>query len=161
MWKAFLTPVLAAGAAMMASVVWAQAPAPYGAPISLEQARKVLATAEAESRRINVNTSIAILDSGGHLVLLQRMDSSQFSGPDVAFDKAYSAVAYRRAGKAFQDRLATGAAETRILRLRGASPIDGGDPIIVDGRIVGAIGVSGGTGEQDGQVSKAGAAALK
>jgi len=92
---------------------------------------------------------------------LQRSDGSQFIGPEVAIDKAFSAVAYRRPGKAFQDRLATGGAELRILQLRGVAAIDGGDPIVVDGKLIGAIGVSGGSGEQDGQVSKAGAGALK
>lgn len=133
----------------------------YGAPISLEQAKKVMAAAEAEMKKNNWAMSIAILDAGGHLVLLQRSDGSQFIGPEVAIDKAFSAVAYKRPGKAFQDRLATGGAEIRILRLKGASPIEGGDPIVADGKIVGAIGVSGGSGEQDGQVSRAGAGALK
>jgi uncharacterized protein GlcG (DUF336 family) len=133
----------------------------YGAPISLEQAKKVMAAAEAEMKKNNWAMSIAILDAGGHLVLLQRSDGSQFIGPEVAIDKAFSAVAYKRPGKAFQDRLATGGAEIRILRLKGASPIEGGDPIVVDGKIVGAIGVSGGSGEQDGQVSRAGAGALR
>lgn len=146
------------GACAFATQVQAQA---YGAPISLEQAKKVMAAAEAEMKKNNWAMSIAILDAGGHLVLLQRSDGSQFIGPEVAIDKAFSAVAYKRPGKAFQDRLATGGAEIRILRLKGASPIEGGDPIVADGKIVGAIGVSGGSGEQDGQVSRAGAGALK
>jgi glc operon protein GlcG len=112
-------------------------------------------------KKNNWSMSIVILDAGGHLVLLQRSDGSQFIGPEVAIDKAFSAVAYKRPGRAFQDRLATGGAEIRILRLKGASPIEGGDPIVADGKIVGAIGVSGGSGEQDGQVSRAGAGALK
>jgi uncharacterized protein GlcG (DUF336 family) len=145
-------------ACAFATQVQAQA---YGAPITLEQAKKVMAAAEAEMKKNNWAMSIAILDAGGHLVLLQRSDGSQFIGPEVAIDKAFSAVAYKRPGKAFQDRIATGGAEIRILRLKGASPIEGGDPIVADGRIVGAIGVSGGSGEQDGQVSRAGAGALK
>ena len=133
----------------------------YGAPITLEQARKVLAAAEAESRKINLNASIAIVDTGGHMVLMQRMDGAFFASAKVARDKAWSAAAYRRPGKAFQDRLATGGVEVRILRLEGASPIEGGDPILADGKIIGAIGVSGGAGEQDGLISRAGVAALK
>lgn len=133
----------------------------YGAPITLDQARRVMSAAEAEMKKNNWVMSIAIVDSGGHLVLFQRVDGSQFIGPEVAIDKAYSAVAYKRPGKAFQDRLATGGAELRILQLRGVSAIDGGDPIVVDGKIIGAIGVSGGSGEQDGLVSRAGAGALK
>ena len=133
----------------------------YGAPITLDQARKVTAAAEAEMRKNNWAMSIAIVDSGGHLVHLQRADGSQFAGAKIAEDKAFSAAAYKRPGKMFQDRLATGGVETRILQLRGVSALDGGDPIVVDGKIIGGIGVSGGSGEQDGQVSKAGAGALK
>jgi len=133
----------------------------YGAPITLEQARKVMAAAEAEARKNNLNLAIAIVDSGGHMVLMQRMDGAFFASAKVAGDKAWSAAAYRRPGKALQDRLATGGAEIRILRLQGASPIEGGDPIMADGKVVGAIGVSGGSGEQDGLVSRAGAGALK
>jgi uncharacterized protein GlcG (DUF336 family) len=133
----------------------------YGAPITLDQARKVISVAETEMKKNNWVMSIAIVDSGGHLVLLQRADGSQFAGAKIAEDKAWSAAGYKRPGKMFQDRLATAGAELRILQLRGVSAIDGGDPIVVDGKLIGAIGVSGGAGEQDGQVSKAGAGALK
>lgn len=133
----------------------------YSAPITLDQARKVMAGAEAEARKNNLNLSIAIVDAGGHMVLMQRMDGAFFASANVARDKAWSAAAFRRPGKAFQDRLATGGAEIRILRLQGASPIEGGDPIVVDGKVVGAIGVSGGSGEQDGVVARAGVASLK
>lgn len=133
---------------------------PYGPPITLEQARKVMAAAEAAARKNNWNFSIAIVDTGGHMVLMQRMDGAFFASAKVAGDKAWSAAAYRRPGKALQDRLATGGAEIRILRLQGASPIEGGDPIVADGKVIGAIGVSGGSGEQDGVVARAGVAAL-
>ena len=133
----------------------------YGAPITLEQARKVFSAAEAEMKKNNWAMTIAIVDSGGHLMLLQRADGSQFAGAKIAEDKAWSAAGFKRPGKMFQDRLATGGVETRILQLRGVSALDGGDPILVDGKIIGAIGVSGGSGEQDGQVSKAGVAGLK
>ena len=150
--------LLAIAAASLSFAAQAQT---YGAPITLEQARKVMAAAEAEARKGNLNLSIAIVDTGGHMVLVQRMDGAFFASANVAGDKAWSAAAYRRPGKAFQDRLATGGAEIRILRLRGANPIEGGDPIVVDGKVVGAIGVSGGSGEQDGVVARAGVAALK
>ena len=152
---------LVAAAALLAAVTFNAQGQSYGPPITLEQARKAMAAAEAEARKNNWNMVIAIVDSGGHLVLLQRMDGTQFAGSKIAQDKAWSAAAYKRPGKAFQDRLAKGGDELRILRLYGASPIDGGDPIVVDGKLIGAIGVSGGSGEQDGQVSKAGAGALK
>ena len=150
--------LLAVAAASLSFAAQAQT---YGAPITLDQAKKVLAAAEAEMKKSNWLMSIAILDSGGHMVLFQRADGSQFAGAKIAEDKAWSAAGYKRAGKMFQDRLATGGVETRILQLRGVSALDGGDPIVVDGRIIGSIGVSGGSGEQDGQVSKAGAGALK
>jgi len=146
--------------AAFAFATYAQAQS-YGAPITLEQARKVMAAAETEARKSNLNLAISILDTGGHLVLMQRMDGAFFASADISRDKAWSAAGYRRPGKAFQDRLATGGAEIRILRLRGASPIEGGDPIMADGKVIGAIGVSGGSGEQDGVVSRAGASALK
>ena len=156
--KRLVTTCIALVLGMGAFCVRAQG---YGAPITLEQARKVMAAAESEARKNNWNLSIAIVDTGGHMVLMQRMDGAFFASANVAGDKAWSAAAYRRPGKALQDRLATGGAEIRILRLRGASPIEGGDPIVADGKVVGAIGVSGGSGEQDGQVSRAGVGALK
>ena len=133
----------------------------YGPPISFDQAKKAMAAAEAEARKNNWSMTVAIVDTGGHLVMFQRMDGSQFASAQIAQDKAWSAAAYKRPGKGFQDRLAKGGEELRILRLPGASPIDGGEPILVDGKLIGGIGVSGGTVEQDGQVARAAAAALK
>jgi glc operon protein GlcG len=134
---------------------------PYGAPISLEQAKKVMVGAEAEAKKNNWNMVIAVLDSGGHLVMLERMDGTQLGSIDAAKDKAYSAVLYRRPTKVFQDLVGQGGANLRLLRLAGASPLEGGIPLMVDGKIVGAVGVSGATSEQDAQVAKAGADALK
>jgi glc operon protein GlcG len=134
---------------------------PYGVPISLDQAKKVMAGAEAEAKKNNWNMVIAVLDSGGHLVMLERMDGTQLGSIDAAKDKAYSAVLYRRPTKVFQDLVGQGGPNLRLLRLAGASPLEGGIPIIVDGKIVGAIGVSGASSEQDAQVAKAGADTLK
>ncbi len=133
---------------------------PYGAPINLDQAKKVMAGAEAEARKNNWNMVIAVLDSGGHLVMLARMDGTQLGSIDAAKDKAYSAVLYRRPTKVFQDLVGQGGPNLRLLRLAGASPLEGGIPITVDGKIVGAVGVSGATSEQDAQVAKAGVEAL-
>ncbi len=145
-----------------ATVAAAQTPAmAYGAPINLEQAKKVLAGAEAEARKNSWNVVIAILDSGGHLVLLQRLDNTQFASIEVAQQKAYSAVAFRRPTKVFQDGVAAGGEGLRILKLAGATPVEGGLPLILEGKIVGAIGVSGVTSQQDNQIAKAGADALK
>ena len=133
---------------------------PYGAPINLDQAKKVMAGAEAEARKNNWNMVIAVLDSGGHLVMLERMDGTQLGSIDAAKDKAYSAVLYRRPTKVFQDLVGQGGPNLRLLRLAGASPLEGGIPITVDGKIVGAVGVSGAASEQDAQVAKAGAESL-
>lgn len=134
---------------------------PYGTPISLEQAKKAVAAAEVESKKNHWNMVIAVLDTGGHLVMLERMDGVQLGSIGVAEDKAYSAVMYRRPTKVFQDLVAQGGANIRLLGLRGASVLEGGIPIIVGGKLIGAIGVSGHTSEQDAQVAKAGADALK
>jgi glc operon protein GlcG len=132
----------------------------YGAPISLEQAKKVLAGAEAEAVKNKWNMVIVVLDSGGNLVMLERMDGAQLGSIEVAKDKAYSAVLYRRPTKVFQDLVGQGGPNLRLLRLSGASPIEGGIPLLVDGKIIGAVGVSGAASEQDAQVAKAGSDAL-
>lgn len=95
------------------------------------------------------------------MVALQRLDGTQLGSIEAAHEKAYSAVLYRRPTKVFQDLVAQGGANLRLLRLAGASPLEGGIPIMVDGKIVGAIGVSGVTSEQDAQIAKAGADALR
>jgi len=136
-------------------------PPPYGAPITLEQAKKVLAGAEAEAKKNSWNMVIVVMDSGGNLVALERMDGAQLGSIEVARDKAYSAVAFRRPTKAFDDALAQGGANLRILKLAGASPIEGGIPIVVDGKVVGSVGASGGTSAQDAQVARAGIDNLK
>src|SRR3989442_351700 len=106
---------------------------PYGTPISLEQAKKAVAAAEAEWRKNHWNMVIAVLDTGGHLVMLERMDGVQLGSIGAAEDKAYSAVMYRRPTKVFQDLVAQGGANIRLLGLRGASVLEGGIPIIVGG----------------------------
>src|SRR5882762_4508620 len=134
---------------------------PDGVPINLEQAKKVMAGAEAEAKKNKWNMVIAVLDSGGHLVMLERMDGTQLGSIDAAKDKAYSAVLFRRPTKVFQDLVGQGGANLRLLRLSGASPLEGGIPIIADGKVIGGIGVSGVTSEQDAQIAKAGADSLK
>lgn len=144
---------------LTASAAWAQTP--YGAPINLEQAKKAMAAAEAEARKNKWPLAIAIVDTGGHLVMFQRLDNTQFASVDIAKDKAWSAVGYRRPTKAFQDALAKGGDGMRILHLRGATAVDGGHPIVVDGKVIGGIGASGAAGHEDAQVAKAGADAIK
>lgn len=136
-------------------------PADYGAAITLEQAKKVVAGAEAEAKKNKWNVCIVVLDSGGQVVMVQRLDGAQWGSIDVARDKAYSAVAFRRPTKVFQDLIAQGGGNLRLLNLHGASLLEGGIPIVVGGKIVGAIGVSGVTSQQDAQIAQAGINALK
>ena len=138
----------------------AQTAPPYGPPITLDQAKKAVAAAQADARKNKWDVVVAIVDPAGQLVLLEKMDNTQNAASEVARQKASSAALYRRPTKAFQDGLAAGGAGLRILRLEGAVPLDGGLPIVVDGKITGAIGVSGVTSEQDGQIAKAGVDAL-
>jgi uncharacterized protein GlcG (DUF336 family) len=154
--------LLALGLCVLASTLRAQSTAvPYGAPIPLAEAKRVLIAAQAEAVRNNWNVAIAIVDSGGHLVAFERMDSTQHGSVAVAQEKARSAAAYRRPSKAFQDSLAKGGDGVRVLHLPGAIAVEGGLPIIVGGKLVGAIGVSGVTSEQDGRIAAAGLTVLK
>ena len=134
---------------------------PYGAPIPLAEAKRVLAAAQAEAAKNRWNVAIAVVDTGGRLVAFERMDTTQYGSVDVAQEKARTAVAFRRSTKAFQDTVASGAEGMRILRLQGATPIEGGLPLVRDGKIVGAIGVSGVTSAQDGQIAAAGVNVVK
>lgn len=133
----------------------------YGAPLSTDNAKNVSAAALAEARKNNWTMAVAITDPAGILVYFERMDGTQNAAYKVASAKARSAALFKRAGKAFQDELAAGGHGLRYLSLPGVVAADGGVPLVVDGKIVGAIGISGGTYAQDGQVAVAGAAALK
>jgi len=136
------------------------APQPYGA-ISLDAAKKAVAPALAEASRNNWAMAVAVVDGAGDLVYFERMDATQSGSVVVAIDKARSAARFKRPTKAFQDMLAAGGEGWRVLGLQGAVPVEGGVPIVIDGKIVGAIGVSGGTSPQDGQCARAGAEAME
>ena len=130
---------------------------PYGPPIGLEAAKKAMAAAEAEAVKNNWPMAIVILDSTGHIVMLHRLDNTQYGSIRVAQDKAQTALDFRRPSKVFEDLVAQGGIGMRTLGLRGATPLEGGVPIIADSKIIGAVGVSGATAQQDGQVAKIGA----
>jgi glc operon protein GlcG len=154
--------------ALVASNALAQSPAiaappstPYGLSINLETAQKAATAAVAEARKNNWTMAVAILDTGGHLVYFEKMDGTQTGSVDVSIEKARSAVLFRRPTKVFQDNVAAGGEGLKFLLMSGAIPIDGGFPIIMDGKIVGAIGVSGGAGDQDGRIAKQGADSIK
>jgi glc operon protein GlcG len=132
----------------------------YGPPITAELAKKVAAPALAEARKHDWTMAVAVVDPAGDLVYFERMDDVQAGSTQVAVAKARSAARFKRPTKAFQDALAAGGEGLRILALEGAVPVDGGVPLVVEGTIVGAIGLSGGTSQQDGQCAQAGANAL-
>jgi glc operon protein GlcG len=131
---------------------------PYGPPLAIAAARKVMAAAEAEAARNNWGVSIAIVDSGGNLLMLHRLENAQLASMRIAEAKARTAVEFRRPTKALEDAVAGGGVGLRVLTF-GGCVAEGGVPIIADGRIIGGIGVSGAASEQDAQVAMAGAAA--
>jgi uncharacterized protein GlcG (DUF336 family) len=134
-------------------------PNPYGPNINLETAKKVAAAAAAEAMNIKINAVIAIVDTGGNLVYLERFDVVQYGSNDAALHKAKCSVMWKRPTKAFEDFI--GGGRTNYLTLDGVIAIEGGVPIIQDGKIIGAIGVSGGAAAQDGLVAVAGAKVIK
>lgn len=126
--------------------------------LTLSAARQVAAAAEAVAQENQWNVVIAIVDDGGHLLYLQRMDDVQTASVEIAQQKARSAAAFRRPTKLFADRLSEGA--TALMALPGLMPIEGGIPLVLEGRTIGAIGVSGVTAQQDGIIAQAGVDAL-
>jgi glc operon protein GlcG len=137
-------------------------PPEYGLSISTADAKKIAAAAIAEHDKMGVSPmAIAIVDTGGHLVYFEKIENTQVGSVQIAIDKARSAVLYRRSTKAFDDAVAGGGAGLRLLAIRELMPIEGGVPLMTGGKVVGAIGASGGSAQQDGQVALAGAAALK
>src|SRR5688572_1303279 len=154
-------------AAPAATRALAQAPpqgppqTPYGAPITVENAKKAAAACIVEAQKNKWNVAIAIVDGAGFLVYFERMQNTQLGSVDVAIEKARTSALFRRPTETFQETLAAGGDGLRVLGLRGVNPNGGGVPIVVDGKIVGAIGISGATAKQDAQVAAAGISALK
>jgi glc operon protein GlcG len=132
----------------------------YGPSITLDVAKTAAAAAIAEARKNTWDMAVAIVDTAGSLVYFEKMDDTQAGSVAVAQAKARSAALFKRSTRAFQDTLAAGGEGLRVLGLAGAVPVEGGLPLIIDGKIAGAIGVSGGTSGQDGQCAQAGVAAL-
>lgn len=134
---------------------------PYGPPISVETAKKAAEVALAEARKNHWTMAVAIVDPNGDLVYYEKMDNTQMASAQISVDKARSAARFKRPTKAFQDALEKGGVNLRLLALQGAIPVEGGVPILIDGKIVGAIGVSGDTSERDSVCANAGAASIK
>jgi glc operon protein GlcG len=133
---------------------------PYGPPIGLDQAKRVMAAAELEAAKNSWQVAIAILDSGGNLVMFHKIDNTQLSAETTSEGKARTALQFKRPSKALDDAIAAGGAGMRLLALKDITPLEGGILILVDGKIIGAIGVSGALSSQDAQIATAGAAAL-
>ena len=149
------------GMALGASAVSAQMPNPYSPSINLEQAKAVAAPAIAEMKKNGWTMAVAIVDTGGNLIYFEKIDGTQTGSVALSIAKANSAAMYKRETKTFQDGLAAGGAGLRLLGMSDVVPVEGGVPILADGKIIGAIGVSGGTAQQDHQVASAGAASMK
>jgi glc operon protein GlcG len=133
---------------------------PYGPAITLDQAKRVMAAAELEAAKNSWQVAITILDSGGNWVMFHRVDNAQLSATTVSEGKARTALEFKRPSKVLDDAIAAGGAGLRLLALKNITPIEGGMPIVVNGVIVGAIGVSGALSSQDAQTAKVGADAL-
>jgi len=145
--------------ALSAGLASAQERPPYGNPITVDQAKKIAAGALAESKQNNWRMAISIVDNHGFPVYFERMDDTQTASVQIALDKAKTAAMFRRPSKAFEDGIAKG--RVALLGLTGATPIEGGLPIMIDGKVIGGIGVSGANADQDAQAAQAGLNALK
>jgi len=135
-------------------------PNPYGPPIGVDTAKKAAAVALDEARKNNWKMAVAVVDPNGDLVYYEKMDNTQLGSAQVSIGKARSAARFKRPTKAFQDAVAAGGVGLRVLGLEGAVPLEGGIPIVIDGKIVGAIGVSGDTSDHDGVCAQAGVNSL-
>jgi uncharacterized protein GlcG (DUF336 family) len=132
---------------------------PYGAPISLERAQAAINAALAESKKRGWKMNVAVVDSGGNLVSFARMDGAQLASVAISEHKARAAATFRRETKLFENGINSG--NTYLVTLDGVIGSRGGIPLVVEGKLVGAIGCSGGTGSQDEAVCKVGAETVK
>jgi glc operon protein GlcG len=126
--------------------------------LTLEAAKTIVAAAEAEAIKRGSTVVIVVVDDGGHVLLLERLNNTQVASVDVGIGKARTAAIFRRPSKDFEDQIRNG--RTASLVLPGATPLQGGVPLLVDGQVVGAIGVSGNTPQEDEDIAKAGAAVV-
>ena len=126
--------------------------------LTLDAAKQVAAAAEAEAKRRGSTVVIVVVDDGGHVLLLERLDDTQVASVEVGIGKARTAAIFRRPSKDFEDQVRNG--RVAALALPGATPLQGGIPIVLDGKVLGAIGVSGNTPQEDEDIAKAGAAAI-
>ena len=138
----------------------AAAPPQYGQPgVNLEQAQAAAAAAVAEAKKNGWLMAVAVVSNSGYLVSFSKIDQTQFASVQIAMDKAKAAATFRRPTKVFEDRANGGGPS--VLSLHGVVASEGGIPLMRDGKVIGAIGCSGGTSAQDGEACKAGAATIK
>jgi uncharacterized protein GlcG (DUF336 family) len=156
--KSLIQFIVATAVTVLSAGAMAQAPS-YGADINLETARKIGVAALAECRKNKWNVAVAVVDNHGALVYYERMDDTQTASPRIAIAKARTAAMFRRPSKALEDGIAGG--RVALLGLPGATPIDGGLPIVVGGKITGGVGVSGVQSHEDAQCARAGLEAVK
>jgi glc operon protein GlcG len=137
-----------------------QSTPPYGPPIALELAKQVVARAEVEALSRGWKMVFAVVDSTAHLVMLHKMDDVHYAAIAVAQAKAMTAVNFRRSTKGFEDAISAGGAGVRLLSIDGLCPLEGGIPLVRDGAVIGAIGVSGVASAEDGQIAQLGASVV-
>ena len=133
----------------------ANAQLPVKKVLTLDVAKRLVAAAEAEAKKRGATVVIAVVDDGGHLILLERLDDTQVASVDVAIGKARTAAIFRRPSKVFEDQVRNG--RVAALALPGATPLQGGVPVMVEGKVIGAIGASGNTPQEDEDIAQAGA----
>lgn len=148
--------IVAVAITMAVSVGTAQAQLIDKTALTLDGAKQIMAVAEAKAKRDGARVVIAVVDDGGSLLLLERLDDPQVASVNVGIDKARTAAIYRRPSKVFEDQVKNG--RVSALALHGAVALQGGVPITVNGKVIGAIGVSGETPQQDEDIATAGAA---
>lgn len=154
-----LGATLASASGVLAQLSPAARPLTYGAAVTADSSRRIAAAAVAEAKRNGWVMAVAIVDTAGQLVYFEKMDDTQTGSVQASMDKAKSAALFRRPTKVFNEMLAGG--NTYVLAIAGAIPVEGGLPLMQDGKVIGAIGISGGTGPQDGVTAKAGADQVK
>jgi glc operon protein GlcG len=148
-----------AAACLMTVGTTAASQLPTKRTVTLEAAKRMAAAAEAEARKNNWAVAIAVVDDGGHMLVFHRMDNAKLVTIDIAVRKARTAVYFQGETKGLEEEVTKGG-RTALLPIEGFMPLEGGIPLVVEGKVIGAIGVSGVTGEQDAQCAKVGAAAL-
>ena len=153
-------PVVGPALAQQLQPVPTGATPPYGPAITLDQAKRVMAAAELEAAKNSWQVGITILDSGGNLVMFHKIDNAQLSAITTSEGKARTALEFKLPSKALDDAIANGGAGMRLLALKDITPLQGGVLVLEDGKIIGAVGVSGALSSQDEQVAKVGADAL-